>query len=472
MALFQTKKIQSFIVFIIVLVATLWVFQDSFLKFLVFQKITEQSDTTSEEVKETAYKEKIDNFFLKEYSKELVLLHTINARTYYSFENSPIELYEVKVKTFNEAQEEGLLLISNRAEILKSGEISFNGEVEIQTITGISHKLTTESLIVLSDDGLIKSNKQVTYLGEASRIISEGLEMSIDSDTMHLSGNVKIYEDSGVVIDTKNLYVDHKLGKKIYRSNEVTVYRSKDAIVTSESGVDDLISHGVKYIKNGSDYLSHIPLLKYMASKDATIIISTGMAYQEEIDDAVNAILSIQSDKSKLIILHCTSSYPTSPKNVNLRKIKVLQDRYQVAVGFSDHTEGWEAAVQAVTLGAQVIEKHFTFDKNLPGPDHWFSSDFREFKELVKQIRLAESRMGMSALEPANSELQVRDKWRLGLVWDKNIIAGSNITTKDIAIRKPATGLRPKELDFVIGLKAVRNCKKGESVLKRDYTIQ
>jgi N-acetylneuraminate synthase/N,N'-diacetyllegionaminate synthase len=241
---------------------------------------------------------------------------------------------------------------------------------------------------------------------------------------------------------------------------------------TSESGVDDLISHGVKYIKNGSDYLSHIPLLKYMASTDATIIISTGMAYQEEIDDAVNAILSIQADKSKLVILHCTSSYPTSPENVNLRKIKTLQDRYQVSIGFSDHTEGWEGAVQAVTLGAKVIEKHFTLDKNLPGPDHWFSSDFREFKELVKQIRLAESRMGMSALEPANSEIQVRDQWRLGLVWDKNTIAGSNITTKDIAIRKPATGLRPKELDFVIGCKTVRNCKKGESVLKTDYTIQ
>lgn len=241
---------------------------------------------------------------------------------------------------------------------------------------------------------------------------------------------------------------------------------------TSESGVDDLISHGVKYLKNGSDYLSHIPLLKYMASTDAIIIISTGMAYQEEIDDAVNAILSIQPDKSKLVILHCTSSYPTSPENVNLKKIQTLQDRYQVSIGFSDHTEGWEAAVQAVTLGAKTIEKHFTLNKNLPGPDHWFSSDYEEFKKLVEKIRLAESRMGVSALEPANSEMQVRDQWRLGLVWNKNIIAESDITTEDIAIRKPATGLRPKDLDFVIGSKTVRSCKKGESVLITDYTSQ
>ena len=241
---------------------------------------------------------------------------------------------------------------------------------------------------------------------------------------------------------------------------------------TSKSGVDDLITHGVKYIKNGSDYLSHISLLKYMASTDATIIISTGMAYQGEIDDAVNAVLSIQPNKSKLVILHCTSSYPTSPENVNLNKIKTLQDRYQVSIGFSDHTEGWESAVQAVTLGAKVIEKHFTLDKNLPGPDHGFSSDFEEFQELVSQIRLAERRMGISKLEPAISEIQVLEKWRLGLVWNKDILAGSNITTKDVAIKKPATGLRPKDLDFVIGCITSRSCKKGESVLKTDCKSQ
>jgi len=239
---------------------------------------------------------------------------------------------------------------------------------------------------------------------------------------------------------------------------------------TSENGVDDLISCGVRFIKNGSDYLSHIPLLKYMALTNATIIISTGMAYQDEIDDAVNAILSIRPDKSKLIILHCTSSYPTSPENVNLRKIQALKERYQTLIGFSDHTEGWESAVQAVTLGAKVIEKHFTLDKNLPGPDHWFSSNYNEFKELVKQVRLAEKRMGSSLLEPADSEIKFLGQWRLGLVWDKDIKKGSNILEQDIAIRKPATGLRPKELSLVVGCKATKNCKKGESVLRTDYT--
>ena len=238
MALFQTKKIQSFIVFIIVLVAILWGFQDNFLKSLVFQKVKEQSISGNQGVKEAAYLEKIDNFLLKEYSKEQILLHTIKADTYYSYKNSPVQIHKVEVKTFNAAQEEGLVLSSNRAEMLKSGEMFFNGQVKIQSITGISHELDTESLIVLSDKGQIKSNKEVTYLGEAVRIVAEGMEMSIDSDTMYLSGDVKILEDSGITINTKNLYISQNLGEKIYKSKEATVYHSKNTIVNSEDGID------------------------------------------------------------------------------------------------------------------------------------------------------------------------------------------------------------------------------------------
>ena len=238
MALFQTKKIQSFIVFIIVLVVILWVFQDNFLKLLAFQKPIDQLVSINEEAKETAYLEKIDNFLLKEYSKDQVLLHSIQATTYYSYKNSPVQLLDVEVKTFNEAQKEGLVLTSNRAEMLKSGEMFFNGEVNIQTKTGVSHELDTESLIVLTNSGKIKSNKEVTYLGETARIISEGMEMSIESDTMYLNGVVKILEDSGVTIDTMNLYTSHNAGEKIYKSKEATVYRSKDNIINADSGID------------------------------------------------------------------------------------------------------------------------------------------------------------------------------------------------------------------------------------------
>ena len=119
MALFKTIKIQLFIIFIIALIAILWIFQDNFLHLLRDQKAGDQSASVTEEIKESAYLEKIDNFVLKEYSKEQILMHTIQADTYYSYKNSPVQIFQVVVKSFNELQEEGLVITSNRAEILK-----------------------------------------------------------------------------------------------------------------------------------------------------------------------------------------------------------------------------------------------------------------------------------------------------------------------------------------------------------------
>jgi N-acetylneuraminate synthase/N,N'-diacetyllegionaminate synthase len=239
---------------------------------------------------------------------------------------------------------------------------------------------------------------------------------------------------------------------------------------TSQQGVDDLIDNGVDMLKNGSDYLTHSPLLKYMAGKGIVLILSIGMAFEEDIDDAVKVVQDAMHPDTQLVLLHCTSSYPTTIENVNLRKMLTLKERYNVTVGFSDHTQGWVSAVQAVTLGARVIEKHFTLDKCLPGPDHWFSSDPKEMKELVSQIRLAEKRLGSAKLRPAESEMAVRDQWRLGLVWDRDLRIGELVTENDIAIRKPANGLLPKDLDQIIGKVVTQNCMRGRSVIRGDFT--
>jgi N,N'-diacetyllegionaminate synthase len=240
---------------------------------------------------------------------------------------------------------------------------------------------------------------------------------------------------------------------------------------TSERGVDELINHGVKFIKNGSDYLTHLPLLIYMAKTDAKIIISTGMANKQDIDDAVDVICKHRHDSCNLIILHCTSNYPTTDENVNLLRMVSLKERYNLSVGFSDHTEGWISAVQAVTLGAEVIEKHFTLDKCLPGPDHWFSSNPLEFSELVSQVRSAEVRMGSNKIKPSVSEIEARKQWRLGLVWNNDIDSGSVIMRSDVSIKKPAKGLLPKDLDRVIGKKLVKNCLKGRSIQIDDLSL-
>jgi LPS export ABC transporter protein LptC len=236
MAIFQTKKIQSFIVFIIVLAAILWIFQDNILNISVFKKTTEVSEFSEEQIKDTPYLEKIDNFIIKEYSSDQVLLHTIEADVYKSFKDSPVQLEIVTVTTFDEKQNESLTLTSNRAVIFKSGSIHFIGEVEIKTLSGISHEIDTELLVVKGDQ--IKSNRDVFYLGENAKIKAQGLDMNTKSDLVNLNGDVEILQDSGATLTTKNLLISHGSGEKRYESNEKTIYKSNENIVNADRGVD------------------------------------------------------------------------------------------------------------------------------------------------------------------------------------------------------------------------------------------
>ena len=236
MAIFQTKKIQSFIVFIIVLAAILWIFQDNILSISVFKKTTEVSELSEEQIKDTPYLEKIDNFIIKEYSSDQVLLHTIEADVYKSFKDSPVQLEIVTVTTFDEKQNETLTLTSDRAVIFKSGSIHFIGEVEIKTLSGISHEIDTELLVVKGDQ--IKSNRDVFYLGESAKIKAQGLDMNTKSDLVNLNGDVEILQDSGATLTTKNLLISHGSVEKKYESNEKTIYKSNENIVNADRGVD------------------------------------------------------------------------------------------------------------------------------------------------------------------------------------------------------------------------------------------
>jgi len=238
MVAFRIRKIQSIIVLIIVLIAILWLFQDNITKISVFKKNIQQFDTIKEEMKDVTYLEKIDNFFIKEYSKEQLLLHTIEADTYYSYKNSPVKLLNIKLTKYDEAGQEVVVLTSNRAEIRKSGDIFFKDKINIQSKNGALHEISTESLIVLSNKGQIISNSEVAYLGENAIINAQGMEMNNNDDTMSLVGDVIIEQDLGGVIETRNLFISHADGEKHYHSAEKTIYRSKDNTITSEMGMD------------------------------------------------------------------------------------------------------------------------------------------------------------------------------------------------------------------------------------------
>ena len=238
MVAFQTKKIQSLFAVIIVLVVILWVYQDDILKISLLQDKNEPLVRINEEAKEKPYLEKIENFLVKEYSENQLLLHTIKAETYFSYKDSPVILLEIVVKTYDKSQQENLVLKSNRAKIMKSGDVVFNGDVNIVTKSGVLHQLDTEELTLLTESNQIKSESEITYLGIDEKITSQGMEMNQDSDTIYLNGEVKIKQDFGPIIKTTNLFVNHYDGNKIYQSKGKTVYSSEDNTVSSEQGID------------------------------------------------------------------------------------------------------------------------------------------------------------------------------------------------------------------------------------------
>jgi N,N'-diacetyllegionaminate synthase len=234
---------------------------------------------------------------------------------------------------------------------------------------------------------------------------------------------------------------------------------------TSEAGIHDLVRAGATLLKNGSDYLVHLPLIRAMARTGLPTVLSTGMATLAEIDDAVRAFRA--AGGQDLILLHCTSSYPTPAEDVHLRKLPVLAGAFDCLIGFSDHTWGIVAAVGAVAQGACFIEKHFTLDKNLPGPDHQFSADPAELRALVDAVRTIEKTLGESAIGPSPSEAVGRRDFRLSCVAARDLAAGCTLTEADVTFRRPGTGLPPGALSWVLDRRLRRDLRAG-SVLQPD----
>jgi N,N'-diacetyllegionaminate synthase len=222
---------------------------------------------------------------------------------------------------------------------------------------------------------------------------------------------------------------------------------------------------GINAYKVGSGDLTNIPFLKKINEFGIPIILSTGMSNLREIEEALEVI-----NKSSVALLHCTSNYPAPVEDVNLRAMITIQKAFDKVVGYSDHTEGIEIALAAVTLGARIIEKHFTLDKNLPGPDHKASLEPHEFKQLVKSIRIVEKSLGDGVKRCMPSEESTKEVARKSLVISQDLKPGDILTKENLVIKRPGTGIPPKYYNLLLG-KTVKREVKQDQVLTWDDVL-
>ncbi len=253
---------------------------------------------------------------------------------------------------------------------------------------------------------------------------------------------------------------------------ELFVYcRQKNILFLStpfdKESADMLNDLGMEIFKISSGEITNKPLIQYIASKKKPIILSTGMSYLGEVENAirwVNEIWNTMDKKPQLSVLHCVSNYPASAEDVNLRTIKTMKMAFGLPVGYSDHTMGAEITMAAVAMGAKVIEKHFTLDRDMEGPDHKASLEPEELEAMATAIRNVERAMGDGIKKPFPSELENRPVVRKSIVAVKDIKKGENFSEENITIKRPGTGISPMEWDRVVGRKAVQDFKEDELI--------
>lgn len=288
---------------------------------------------------------------------------------------------------------------------------------------------------------------------------TEDFILSKDLKYKYVSGNMEVTESQFEMFKRYELNFEQLKQLKEYCDKKGVVFFSTP---TSRRGIDDLVRLNSPLLKNGSDLLVNHDVLQYMARTNIPTIISTGMATVAEVDEAVRVFE--KAGGKELIILHCISSYPTPDDEVNLKKIVSLQNVFGYPVGFSDHTFGTVAAIGSVVLGSCFIEKHFTLDKSLPGPDHHFSSDMLELKELIRGIRTIEKNLGTSRLAPTASEMEGRYGFRLSCAISRDMEKGEVIDKSDIVFLRPASGLNPNFAEILTGKTLTKQLKRGDFI--------
>ena len=239
-----------------------------------------------------------------------------------------------------------------------------------------------------------------------------------------------------------------------------------------EDSIDFLDSLNIDLFKVPSGEITNKPYLEHIAKKGKPIVISTGMSNMQEIKDAVEVIQNHQIDKNKITILHCNTEYPTPMQDVNLLAMKTIQKELGVQVGYSDHTLGTEVPIAAVALGAVLIEKHFTLDRNMIGPDHLASLTPDELKQMVTSIRNIELAIsGNGVKEASESEKKNNNIARKSIHIKNDLKSGHIINMDDLIMKRPGDGISPMQIDQIVGKKTLSDLKKNNKLTFKDISI-
>jgi N,N'-diacetyllegionaminate synthase len=228
--------------------------------------------------------------------------------------------------------------------------------------------------------------------------------------------------------------------------------------------IDMLNGFGMPIFKIPSGEITNLPYLRHVGRLGKEVILSTGMSDLREVEDALNVLVQAGTDKEKITVLHATTEYPCPIDEVNLRAMQTIQNAFNVKVGYSDHTQGIEVPIAAVAMGACVIEKHFTLDRTMDGPDHKASLEPEELKAMVRGIRNISQALGDGFKKPSKSEIKNLVAARKSIVAARRIRLGEIVCEDNITIKRPGNGINPMRWDEIIGQRALRDYEEGDLI--------
>jgi len=264
-----------------------------------------------------------------------------------------------------------------------------------------------------------------------------------------------------------------KLELDIDTHKELIAYCQKEDIMFLSTPFDhesiNLLSDlGLQIFKIPSGEITNLPYLRHIGSLGKKVVLSTGMSNLKEVGDALNILINAGTSKDNITVLHANTMYPTPMEDVNLNAMLTIQKEFGVAVGYSDHTLGIEVDIAAVAMGASCIEKHFTLDKTMDGPDHKASLEPEELKSMVGAIRNIEKALGSSEKKPSPSESVNIDVARKSIVASQSIKKGDKLSSKNITTKRPGDGISPMEWNRVVGVAASKNYDEDEMIQEQE----